>query len=102
MSALSEIQRRSRHIAFPALGACVLAYFVYHTVQGDHGFLSYLRLNNEVTRAEIALDSLRRDRLGLEHRVGLLDSRSLDLDMLEERLRLDLHRIEPNEFVIFY
>lgn len=101
MTVLADFRQRCRHIAFPALGACVLAYFAYHTVQGDRGVLSYMRLSNEVARAEETLNRLRGERIVLEHRVGLLDRRSLDLDMLEERLRLDLHKVAPNEVVIF-
>lgn len=101
MTVLSELKQRSRHIALPALGACVLAYFSYHTVQGDRGLLSFMRLGNEVSRAEAAVEALRGERLSLEHRVGLLDPRSLDLDMLEERVRLDLNRLPSNEIVIF-
>ena len=101
MTALNELKRRSRQITLPALGACVLAYFAYHTVQGDHGLLSLMRLSNEVERARVALNHLQSDREVLERRVGLLDRRSLDLDMLEERLRLDLHKLRENEVIIF-
>ena len=101
MTILDDLKRFSSPFAFPALGACVLAYFAYHTVQGDHGMLSYMRLNNEVARANAALDVLRRDRLELEHRVRLLDRRSLDMDMLEERVRADLNRLREDEVVIF-
>lgn len=101
MTVLKDLQRRSRYFTLPALGACVLAYFAYHMVQGDRGLLSMMRLSNEVARAEQGLTRLQTERMGLEHRVGLLDRRSLDLDMLEERLRLDLHKVRPNEVVIF-
>lgn len=101
MSVLAELRRRSRAIGLPALGACVLAYFAYHTVQGDRGLLALMRLSNEAEKAQLALDRLRGERLALEHRVSLLDKRSLDLDMLEERLRLDLQKLRENEIVIF-
>ena len=101
MTVLGDFRQWCRCIAFPALGACVLVYFAYHTIQGEFGLLSYMRLSNEVARAEAALDCLRRERLLLERRVGLLDRRSLDLDMLEERLRLDLHKLRKGEVVIF-
>ena len=101
MTLFDELHRRFRHIAFPALGACVLVYFAYHTIQGDRGLLSLMRVSNEVERAQHALNNLREQRLTLEHRVGLLDRRSLDLDMLEERMRLDLQKIHENEGVIF-
>jgi cell division protein FtsB len=101
MTVLSELRRRARHIAVPALGGCVLAYFAYHTVQGDRGLLSYLRLSNEVARAEAAVTDLTAERRELQHRANLLDEDAVDLDMLEERLRLDLQMIRPDEVVIF-
>lgn len=102
MTVLTELKRRSRTILLPALGGCVLAYFAYHSVQGDHGLLSLVRLSKEVQKAQVALNRLQEERLLLEHRVSLLDQRSLDLDMLEERLRLDLHKLRDNEIVIFF
>lgn len=102
MTVVTELKRRSRTIILPALGACVLAYFAYHSVQGDHGLLSLVRLAKEVEKAQFALDRLRDERVSLQHRVSLLDQRSLDLDMLEERLRLDLHKLRDNEIIIFF
>lgn len=101
MMILRTFKRFSSPFAFPALAACVLAYFAYHTVQGDHGVLSFMRLNNEIARADAALTALRAERLELEHRVRLLDRRSLDMDMLEERIRSDLNRLRRDEVVIF-
>jgi len=101
MTVFAELHRRSRHFVAPAFGACILVYFAYHTIQGDRGLLSMMRISNEVARAEVALNDLRAQRLELEHRVGLLDRRSLDLDMLEERMRLDLNRMREDEVIIF-
>ena len=86
MFILDELRRRSRQVVFPVVGACVLAYFSYHTVQGDRGLLAFARLSQEVKRAEATLEDLRTQRLTVEHRAGLLRSNNLDLDLLDERV----------------
>lgn len=101
MRLLDDMARFSSPVVLPAIGACVLAYFAYHTVQGDHGIISYMRLSNEVARADSALETLRSTRVDLEHRVGSLGRFTFDLDMLDERVRADLNRIAPDEVVIF-
>lgn len=100
MAVLREIRYRSRQIVLPVFGACVIGYFVYHSVQGDHGLLSYLRLNNEVKRAETVLANLTQERQELERRVGLLHPLSLDPDMLEEMARKSLNLATPDDVVI--
>lgn len=100
MAVLREIRYRSRQIVMPVFGACVIGYFVYHSVQGDHGVLSYLRLNNEVKRAEATLAALSRERAALERRVEALHPLSLDPDMLEEMARRSLNMAEPEDVVV--
>ena len=102
MAVLQEIRRRSRQVVAPIIGACVIGYFIYHTVQGDRGLIAYVRLNNEVTQAETKLAQVRDERVRLERRVSLLDPDSLDLDMLDESVRLTLNRVTSDEAVVFY
>ncbi len=101
MAVMDEIRRRFRQIAAPVLGAVVLAYFCYHTVQGDRGLLAYHRVSQEVARAQTALDAVREERLQLEHRAGLLRADSLDLDMLEERARALFNHVHADELLIY-
>lgn len=102
MAVLREIRYRSRQIVLPVIGACVIGYFVYHSVQGGHGILSYLRLNNEVKRAEVTLATLSRKRAELERRVDALHPLSLDPDMLDEMARQSLNLAEPDDVVILH
>ena len=100
MTVLREIRYRARQVIAPVIGACVVGYFVYHSVQGDRGVLSYLRLNNEVKRATITLASVQQQRQDFERKVNLLHPLSLDSDMLEERVRHSLNVANPNDVVI--
>ena len=101
MAVLHELRRRSRQIIVPVLGACVIGYFAYHTVQGDRGLLSFMRISTEVARAQTMLAEVRADRETLSRKVRLLHPDSLDLDMLEERARAVLNRVRDDEVVIF-
>ena len=100
MSILVELRRRSRQVVFPVVGACVLAYFSYHTVQGERGLLAYARLSQEVDRAQVALDNLRATRTTIERRTSLLRSESLDLDLLDERVRKTFNHLHPDDLMI--
>src|SRR5271154_5436930 len=83
-----------------ALGACIVGYFLYHTIQGDRGWLAMLRLQHQVNAAEDNLSQLQQDRHELEHRVQLMRPNSLDPDLLDEKSRELLDYSKPNEIVI--
>ncbi|HEV2551477.1 MAG TPA: septum formation initiator family protein [Stellaceae bacterium] len=101
MSILRELRRRARLVVTPVLGVSLVAYFAYHLVQGDRGFIAWLRLNQEVREAKVTLAAVTAERETIEHRVSLLRPEHLDRDMLDERARSQLNLIGPNETVIF-
>ena len=91
MVVLREIRRRAQQIVLPVLGACIVVYFVYHTIQGDRGLRAYVNLGREVDEAASTLAMLNAERENLERRVRLLRPDSLDRDLLEERARAILN-----------
>lgn len=100
MALLREIRLRARFIAPPVLGACVMAYFAYHTVQGDRGLLTWLHLQNELAEAKVTRGALETQRFRLERRVALLRPDRLDRDILEERARMLLNYGHVDDLVI--
>lgn len=78
----------------------MVGYFVYHTIQGDRGWLSMLRLQHEVGAAQGTLAGLEKERKELSHRVQLLRPDSLDPDLLEEKSKELLNYSKPNEIII--
>ena len=92
---------RLHFVVTPVLGVSLVAYFAYHLVQGDRGFIAWLRLNQEVREAKLTLAAVAAERETIEHRVSLLRPEHLDRDMLDERARSQLNLIGPNEIVIF-
>jgi cell division protein FtsB len=84
------------------IGVCALVtYFLFHTLTGDRGVLTFISLNKELERLQNELDVSRAERLKLEHRVGLLRSTSLDLDLLDEQARRYLGYAATGERVYF-
>jgi cell division protein FtsB len=94
------IAKRTWQTILSVLAACIVAYFVYHTVQGDHGWMSMLRLKNEVSVAQENLSQMQKEHQDLDHRIHLMRPDSLDPDLLDEESRKALDYTKPNEIVI--
>ena len=84
---LYRLRKICRTAAFPFIGLCICGYMLYHTLQGNYGFLSMQRLKDEVGVARSHLTGLETERQQLEFQVRSLDGKALDLDLLEELAR---------------
>lgn len=100
-SVLLEIRRRARWVVPQLLAVGLVAYFLFHLVQGDRGIRAYLQLTEELDRAERAAALLGEQVARERVRVERLSSGSLDLDLLEERAHLALGYLRSEEYVIF-
>lgn len=68
-------------------GVGLICYFCYHMISGGRGILAFFKLNSEISSLQEELESVRAERINLEHKANLLKSSSLDLDLLEERAK---------------
>ncbi len=100
MSLLSEFRSRARYIIGPTVGIAAVGYFAFHAVTGDQGLLALRKLRIEVVKVRKLARDTASERRALENRVRLLEPRSLDPDMLEERARIMLNYGYPDEVVI--
>jgi len=100
MSSLRDTRRRIKQVAPQFLSACVMLYFLYHAVQGDRGFLAWLRLTQDLEQAKLAAVEVEAQRERLGERVGRLQPEHLDPDLLDERARALLNLGRPDEVVI--
>lgn len=91
--------RNSRKIIFNILLSLLLIYFVFHSIYGNRGVIAYFTLNQRLEKAYSELESLRAERIELEHRVKLLRPESLDRDMLDQEARRVLGVASPKEQV---
>lgn len=100
MSLLSEIKLRIRFILWPTIWATLMLYISFHMLQGERGLIAFWQINSEVSAAKAIQDSLLKEKSILQNRVKLLSQKSLDPDMLEERVRIMLGYSKPNETII--
>lgn len=75
-------------------------YFAYHLMHGDRGYFAWKGLEKKLATAESRYEDKLAERVALENRVRLLRPDSLDLDMLDERARVVLGFVKPNEIVV--
>src|SRR5271163_4354150 len=94
------LPRRTLQTIASVLGACIVGYFLYHTIQGDRGWLAMLRLQQQVNTAQDSLSQVQKERQALEHRVQLMRPNTLDPDLLDEKSRELLNYSKPGEIVI--
>ena len=100
MRILHELRQRGRHVAPQVLLACLLGYFVYHAINGDHGLLAWLRLEQELERAKATRAELAEEHDRLAHKVGLLQPEHLDPDLLDEQARRLLNYGHRDDLVV--
>jgi cell division protein FtsB len=101
MGLLTEIRRRAGDAIGPVVGFCVVAYFAYHTIEGDRGVVAWLKLREQSEAARAEVQDLRAERQALERRVAAIKPGSLDLDLLDERVRAVLNHARKNETVVY-
>lgn len=83
-----------------AVGVGIVGYFLYHTVEGERGWIAQNRLQNAKESAQSKLEALTEEREALERRVQLIRPEKIDPDLLEEEARKALNFSKPNEIVI--
>ena len=102
LSILKDIRWRFNHIIGPLFGILLFTYFVYHSIQGQHGILAWRQLDIHITKAEATVSSLQEKQAKLEQRVIMLRPGTLDLDMVEEQSRRMLNFTHQDDVVVIF
>ncbi len=97
---IREIRKRARFLIAPLFGSLALVYLIYYGVQGDRGLLAWIQRGQDVVAAEQKLTAQRAERDALAHRVVLMQPESLDLDLLDERVRAVLNLAGPEDIIL--
>jgi len=92
--------RRLRRAGPPAVFIALMAYFLYHAVQGEHGLLALKALDARADQLAPRAAALRAERRALEARVALMQPDNIDPDLLDEEVRRRLGYVRPGEIVI--
>ena len=87
-------------VMIPALMMCWAAATIYSAVAGNAGYGALARLQKEVAAETAELDGLRAHREALEKRADQLNSKSLDPDLIDERIRSVLGYSKDGDIVI--
>ena len=89
-----------KQVVVPAIGSCVVAYFVYYAVHGDRGVLAKHQIQGQIAEAKRTLAEVKDERTRLEIRADRLRADRLDIDLLEERAREMLNYAHPRDVVV--
>jgi cell division protein FtsB len=80
--------------------ALLIGYFAMNAYTGNHGLRARQFLDNQIAQLSTELAGLKAEHAVWERRVALLNSDSLDPDMLDERARALLDYADPNDLVL--
>jgi cell division protein FtsB len=87
-------------LALYTIAALLIGYFGVNAYTGNHGLRAKQDLDQQITQLSNEFAALRTERVNWERRVSLLQSESIDPDMLDERARALLNYIDPRELTV--
>ena len=87
-------------IVFPALVLCWAAALIYSAVAGPTGYRALSALETALEEEAEAVDGLKARRAALAKRADLLNSKSLDPDLVDERIRAVLGYSRDGDVII--
>ena len=80
--------------------ALVIGYFGVNAYTGNHGLRAQQDLDQQFAMLNDELSRLKQERAEWQHRVKLLQSSSIDPDMLDERARAMLNYLDPHDLTL--
>jgi cell division protein FtsB len=84
-----------------SVSALVTGYFVAQAYQGARGIEAKRQIKSRVLALRNELAELKEQRVALERKVSMLRGPVLDGDLLDERVRAELGRVNKNDLVVF-
>jgi cell division protein FtsB len=99
------VRTRLRAILIPLISYCVAAaavsYFVYQARYGARGLETRVEYKTQIASVTAEYEALRAEHQLWQHRVDLMQSDSVDRDLLEEEAHALLSRFDRRDLVIF-
>jgi cell division protein FtsB len=95
-----HFQRLSQKAIAPFLALSIIGYFIYHSIQGDRGILAWVQLQERLARALYELNNTVQERNAFEAIVQDLRPESINRDLLDQQVRLQLGYAHPDEIMI--
>ena len=99
------VSRRKLRTFLSTLGlyvgcALVIGYFGINAYTGNHGLRAQQDLDQQSAALSAELGRLKLERADWQRRVNLLQSNSIDPDMLDERARAMLNYLDPRDLTL--
>lgn len=96
----SGITRNFKLILSNLIWICIAGYFTYHILSGARGFLSWNKLDREMTMLSDEFKHLKYENEFLENKVSRIRDDNLDLDLLEEQAQNILGFFKKDSIVV--
>ncbi|MEO5338486.1 MAG: septum formation initiator family protein [Magnetospirillum sp. WYHS-4] len=100
MAIAEEFRKRARYVVGSLGGIAAMAYFGYHAVNGERGFLAWMEIRQQIDATSRFAGRVVQQRRTWEDRVRRLQAESLDPDLLDERARLMGNLALPGDVII--
>ena len=88
--------------SFLVLFSFLFLYLLYFLVNGDKSILSYFKIKNQQIQYQAKLSDLKKENEFYLNKIKRLQSNTIDLDYLDEKLREQTGLILENEILILY
>ena len=79
----------------------ILLYLIYFLINGERGVISFFTINNQQIELQNELKKIKFQNDFFVDRVQRLQINTIDLDYLDEQIRLNTGYISENELAIF-
>lgn len=90
-----------RFISIIVIFTILFTYFLYHTISGKYGFVSYLNMKYELSTKTQQLNQQEKELSHYRNKVDRMQSSSLDIELLDEQARKILGYANKDEAVIY-
>ena len=86
--------------ALPSFALMMMAFFGVYAVLGTNGMLAYGDYKRQVAKRQEDLAAWQQRQAVLRNRVGLLDPRHANPDLVDELTRKQLSVVHPDEVIV--
>ena len=80
----------------------IFVYLFYFLINGERGLISYYKIKNQNSEFHITLTNLIEKNLILSDRINRLQTNTIDLDFLDEKIKEKTGIIGENEILVSF
>ena len=80
----------------------IFLYLFYFLINGERGIISYYKIKNQNTQHHSALSELQKKNSLLTDRIERLQTNTIDLDFLDEKIRQNTGYVSESEVLIIF